>query len=61
MPKPASGSGYHVWVVVDRTNRKLTPTHTWVHLDSAGVASVLQGRDTASSGAGVVGDLRHLN
>ncbi len=79
MPKPASGTGYQVWVVVDRTNRKLTPTHAWVHLNSAGEAGVtvagdyhnwlavavytepLHGRDTTSSGAGVVGDMRRLN
>jgi hypothetical protein len=39
MPKPASGTGYQVWVV-NRGNQQLTPTRKWLHLNKAGEAGV---------------------
>ncbi len=39
MPKPASGSGYEVWVV-ERQDKQLTATGVWLHLNSLGQARV---------------------
>jgi hypothetical protein len=37
MPKPPSGSGYQIWIV-DRADRRLTPTSSWIHLNRLGQA-----------------------
>ena len=39
MPRPASGSLYEVWVV-KRSDRQLSPTGAWLHLNSIGQARV---------------------
>ena len=39
MPKPASGSGYQIWVG-DRADKKLAPTTAWIHLNNLGQAGV---------------------
>lgn len=39
MPKPASGTGYQIWVLQPR-GLKLRPTKAWLHLNEAGEAGV---------------------